>query len=101
MKCPVCPTTNLIMTERQGVEIDYCPECRGVWLDRGNLTRLSNESTRKPLCRRPMAKRVVIARRSTSLSRRAMTIPLITITRGMVMDKANPTEEKIHAVGIV
>ena len=40
MKCPVCPTTNLIMTERQGVEIDYCPECRGVWLDRGELDKI-------------------------------------------------------------
>jgi|MudIll2142460700_1097286.scaffolds.fasta_scaffold615178_1 hypothetical protein len=40
MKCPVCPTANLIMTERQGVEIDYCPECRGVWLDRGELDKI-------------------------------------------------------------
>lgn len=40
MKCPVCPTTNLTMTERQGVEIDYCPECRGVWLDRGELDKI-------------------------------------------------------------
>lgn len=40
MKCPACPTTNLIMTERQGVEIDYCPECRGVWLDRGELDKI-------------------------------------------------------------
>ena len=34
MKCPVDETT-LLMSERQGVEIDYCPQCRGVWLDRG------------------------------------------------------------------
>ncbi len=34
MNCPVDGTT-LTMTDRQGVEIDYCPECRGVWLDRG------------------------------------------------------------------
>ncbi|NBO55040.1 MAG: hypothetical protein EBU84_10720, partial [Actinobacteria bacterium] len=32
MNCPQC-NTNLLMTERQGVEIDYCPTCRGVWLD--------------------------------------------------------------------
>ncbi|MGQ4276431.1 zf-TFIIB domain-containing protein [Pseudidiomarina sp. E22-M8] len=37
MKCPVCPEENLMMTDRQGVEIDYCPKCRGVWLDRGEL----------------------------------------------------------------
>jgi uncharacterized protein len=39
MKCPV-DTATLLMTERQGVEIDYCPECRGVWLDRGELDKL-------------------------------------------------------------
>ncbi|MGC7405078.1 zf-TFIIB domain-containing protein [Pandoraea pneumonica] len=40
MKCPVCSTRDLLMTERQGVEIDYCPGCRGVWLDRGELDKL-------------------------------------------------------------
>jgi len=40
MKCPVCATVNLVMSERQGVEIDYCPECRGVWLDRGELDKI-------------------------------------------------------------
>jgi len=40
MKCPTCADTVLVMTERQGVEIDYCPNCRGVWLDRGELDKL-------------------------------------------------------------
>jgi Zn-finger nucleic acid-binding protein len=40
MKCPVCKTTDLSMTERRSVEIDYCPNCRGVWLDRGELDKL-------------------------------------------------------------
>jgi len=39
MKCPVDDST-LLMSERQGVEIDYCPQCRGVWLDRGELDKL-------------------------------------------------------------
>ena len=39
MNCPVDGTT-LAMTDRQGVEIDYCPQCRGVWLDRGELDKL-------------------------------------------------------------
>jgi hypothetical protein len=30
MKCPVCNNANLVMSERQGIEIDYCPECRGL-----------------------------------------------------------------------
>jgi len=40
MRCPHCTDTNLAMTERQGIEIDYCPNCRGVWLDRGELDKL-------------------------------------------------------------
>ena len=39
MQCPVDGAT-LLLSERQGVEIDYCPECRGVWLDRGELDKL-------------------------------------------------------------
>ncbi len=39
MQCPVDGTT-LAMSDRQGVEIDYCPQCRGVWLDRGELDKL-------------------------------------------------------------
>lgn len=39
MKCPV-DGTDLLMTDRQGVEIDYCPKCRGVWLDRGELDKI-------------------------------------------------------------
>jgi hypothetical protein len=40
MKCPACPDSTLVMTDRQGVEIDYCPSCRGIWLDRGELDKL-------------------------------------------------------------
>lgn len=40
MKCPVCKDADLLMTERMGVEIDYCPQCRGIWLDRGELDKL-------------------------------------------------------------
>jgi Zn-finger nucleic acid-binding protein len=40
MKCPTCATENLVMSERQGIEIDYCPVCRGVWLDRGELDKI-------------------------------------------------------------
>ncbi len=39
MKCPI-DGTELVMTDRQGVEIDYCPQCRGVWLDRGELDKI-------------------------------------------------------------
>jgi uncharacterized protein len=39
MQCPVCATGLQIM-ERQGIEIDYCPQYRGVWLDRGELEKL-------------------------------------------------------------
>lgn len=43
MQCPVCSQT-LLMTDRQGVEIDYCPKCRGVWLDRGELEKIIDRS---------------------------------------------------------
>ena len=39
MKCPVC-IVDLLMADRQGVEIDYCTKCRGIWLDRGELEKL-------------------------------------------------------------
>lgn len=39
MQCPI-DGTQLVMTERSGVEIDYCPQCRGVWLDRGELDKI-------------------------------------------------------------
>ena len=44
MDCPVCKNVNLVMTDRQGIEIDYCPNCRGVWLDRGELDKLIDRS---------------------------------------------------------
>lgn len=40
MKCPICKDVTLVMSERQRVEIDFCPECRGVWLDRGELDKI-------------------------------------------------------------
>ena len=45
MKCPICPDTALVMSDRQGVEIDYCPACRGVWLDRGEVDKLIERAT--------------------------------------------------------
>ena len=44
MKCPTCKDVTLVMTSRQDIEIDYCPECRGVWLDRGELDKLIDKS---------------------------------------------------------
>lgn len=44
MKCPVCQEPDLVMTDRQGIEIDYCPRCRGIWLDRGELDKLIERS---------------------------------------------------------
>ena len=45
MKCPIDGET-LAMTERHGIEIDYCPRCRGVWLDRGELDKILERSAR-------------------------------------------------------
>jgi len=46
MPCPVCAVP-LVMSERQGVEIDYCPQCRGVWLDRGELDKIIERGGRE------------------------------------------------------
>ncbi len=43
MQCPIDGTT-LVITDRSGVEIDYCPQCRGVWLDRGELDKILERS---------------------------------------------------------
>lgn len=43
MNCPRCNVT-LIMSDRQGIEIDYCPSCRGIWLDRGELDKIIERS---------------------------------------------------------
>ncbi len=48
MQCPVCNQVNLVMSERQGIEIDYCPQCRGVWLDRGELDKIIDRSAGAP-----------------------------------------------------
>lgn len=45
MNCPTC-SVSLVISERQGVEIDYCPQCRGVWLDRGELDKIIERSSR-------------------------------------------------------
>ena len=45
MNCPICQGVNLVMSERQGIEIDYCPQCRGVWLDRGELDKIIEKSS--------------------------------------------------------
>ena len=43
MKCPIC-NVDLVMADRSGVEIDYCPKCRGIWLDRGELDKIIERS---------------------------------------------------------
>ena len=53
MQCPnpSCQSENtkpeLLMSERSGIEIDYCPRCRGIWLDRGELDKLLEKATRE------------------------------------------------------
>lgn len=44
MKCPSCKEVTLVISERKGIEIDYCPDCRGVWLDRGELDKIIDKS---------------------------------------------------------
>lgn len=57
MHCPHCADTALQMTDRQGIEIDYCPRCRGVWLDRGELDKLIERSLSQAAPAMPPASR--------------------------------------------
>jgi Zn-finger nucleic acid-binding protein len=52
-----CPTDGsvLVMSERSGIEIDYCPTCRGVWLDRGELDKIIDRSLTQPAAPAPAA----------------------------------------------
>lgn len=52
MACPTCKT-GLSLSERQGVEIDYCPSCRGVWLDRGELDKIIERNAAEARPSRP------------------------------------------------
>ena len=45
MQCPKCQA-NLMISDRQGIEIDFCPQCRGVWLDRGELDKIVERASR-------------------------------------------------------
>ncbi len=55
MDCPVCKTTALMMTERPRIAIDYCPQCRGIWLDRGELDKLIDRASPEPPARQVAA----------------------------------------------
>ncbi len=61
MKCPSCPDTTLVMTDRQGVEIDYCPACRGIWLDRGELDKLLDRAANAAPQNEPQPTQVPVA----------------------------------------
>ncbi|RUO63126.1 zf-TFIIB domain-containing protein [Pseudidiomarina insulisalsae] len=59
MKCPVCKDESLVMADRQGIEIDYCPSCRGVWLDRGELDKIIERTVpQQPVQQPPQSEQV-------------------------------------------
>jgi uncharacterized protein len=68
MKCPVCKTPDLLMTDRQGIEVDYCPTCRGVWLDRGELDKVIERTAGEPV--RQAQPQAAAAAASTPVARR-------------------------------
>ena len=61
MNCPVCKEVELRISERQNVEVDYCPQCRGVWLDRGELDKLIERSLQQETPRAVDAPREYVA----------------------------------------
>ena len=65
MKCPNCTSVDLLMTERKGIEIDYCPTCRGVWLDRGELDKFIQQAEQQNLGRSSIAPNPIDDKRSS------------------------------------
>jgi Zn-finger nucleic acid-binding protein len=57
MYCPVCKDERLAISEKNGIEIDYCPKCRGIWLDRGELDKIIERSSAYPPARGDSAPR--------------------------------------------
>ena len=58
MKCPIDTESDLVMSDRNGIEIDYCPKCRGVWLDRGELDKIVERSTgSNPMLAEPLKRK--------------------------------------------
>ena len=55
MNCPVC-NEQLLISDKQGIEIDYCPKCRGIWLDRGELEKIVERSNSFQSENRPLQK---------------------------------------------
>lgn len=55
LACPAC-RVDLVMSERQGIEIDYCPKCRGVWLDRGELDKIVERGQQQQAAEPPAAR---------------------------------------------
>jgi Zn-finger nucleic acid-binding protein len=49
VQCPVCSDVQLAISSREGVEIDHCPQCRGVWLDRGELDKILDRVAATPV----------------------------------------------------
>ena len=71
MQCPVCENQQLAISSREGVEIDYCPQCRGVWLDRGELDKIIDRAG--PASCPPRAATPAAPRRSATTTAAATT----------------------------
>lgn len=94
MKCPVDGTT-LQMTERVGVEVDYCPECRGTWLDRGELDRiLEHAGALRPRTRPPAVKTATMT--SVAASRRSACRSCLTCSPVARTDSAHRPSREVR-----
>ena len=78
MKCPVCKDVTLLMSEKNGVEIDYCPECRGIWLDRASSTRLSIAPATRATGIARASGRSIVAKSGVTTGTKVATMPATT-----------------------
>lgn len=63
MKCPSCKDPVLVISERKGIEIDYCPDCRGIWLDRGELDKILERSREEEAAAAPQQQKREVEQR--------------------------------------
>jgi Zn-finger nucleic acid-binding protein len=102
MKCPVC-NTELQMTTRAGIEIDYCPTCRGVWLDRGELDKIIERHVQETqsLCgaRRLPTRLNRLRRRRLRARRRVPSHTTTTMTTITIMTRTTSASDAKSATG--
>ncbi len=94
MQCPVCTDTALAISSREGVEIDYCPQCRGVWLDRGELDKIIDRVAAAPAGSRAACSARDLGLTMTTVATSAATTSRRRTTAATTIERRDPRDVK-------